>query len=254
MGRVFIVFLLGAGAWGVSIGSHELIGHGGVCAVDPQCRWIYADGMYFGGAHGEGAWRQAELAGGAVFNIVFALLCGLWLAAAPPAGWAFRVFLWALATVGLVQSGSYIAFGPFIHEGMDWARLRDTHGWPYPVLAALGGGAVLAGLGLSKFGLERREIVRGSRVTLILPAWAGFAASAVAVGAILPTQDRELMLLGAVGSSVFFMAWMLLLFIPLPGLRRTAAAMTGADRSVIILATVLGLAYVFWLGPGIGFN
>lgn len=254
MVRVFFVFLLGAGAWGLTIGSHELVGHGGVCALDPNCRWIYADGMYFDGEHGEGAWRQAELAGGAVFNIAFALLSGLWLAFAPPSSWAGRVLLWTLTTFGLVQSGSYIAFGPFIHDGMDWSRLSRQYAWPYPVLALIGGAAIIVGLGLSKYLLERRRVMAPGRFALVLPAWAGAAVAAIGVALIMPTEDRALILLGAVGSSVFFMAWILLLLVPAPSARRSDAPMSVADGAVTALAAALALAYVFWLGPGVSFG
>ncbi len=45
------IFLFACAAWSLCIGAHELLGHGGVCAVDPHCAWYYADAMYFHGIY-----------------------------------------------------------------------------------------------------------------------------------------------------------------------------------------------------------
>ena len=82
--------------------------------------------------------------------------------------------------------------------------------------------------------------------------WIGAAIVSVAAAALVPSEDRAMMIWGGIGNSIFFM-WplALLAWLPVALDRRTGAVGHLSSRPALISAvTVLALAYVFWVGPG----
>lgn len=252
--RIVFVLLAAAAAWSVAIGGHELIGHGGVCAVDPACTWRYADGMYFDGRLDAGAWQSALIAGGSIFNILLGLACAVLLTVAPRLPVALRLLFWALMTACLIQSGSYIAFGPMIHDGMDWARLQAMELWPPAAQMAAGLALIAIGIWLARHFLPAVDGVGVGGVGLVVTALAGFSLTSLATGLIVPSDDRMMMIWGGIGNGTGFMSWMLLALVP--GRARPAPAQDLTLRSLAWLGVfaVFIAGYLAVLGPGISFH
>jgi hypothetical protein len=255
--RYCLVFLAACAAWSVTIGSHELGGHGGVCAVDPNCSWRYADGMYFHRALEEGAWTNWITAGGSLLNILTALTGLILVRMGIGKAFAVRVFLWSLIAACLIVSGSYIGFGQFIHPGMDWARLMVANNWNPIALVAVGMGIVVIGVLVSARHLHRLGETTGQRAATLLTAMLGFSLTSLAVGFIIPTDDRAMMIWGGVGNGTFFMAWLVLALVPIWGHAAAAPsdqALAWSDRLSLVPFVILTGLYVLVLTPGINFS
>jgi hypothetical protein len=255
--RYCLVFLAATAAWSLTIASHELGGHGGVCAIDPNCSWRYADGMYFHRALGEGAWASWITAGGSLLNIVMALVGLILVRLGVGKTFAIRIFLWSLIATCLIVSGSYIGFGQFIHPGMDWARLLVVNDWDSLVLAAVGMGIVVIGVLVSARQLHRLGATTGQRAATLLTAMLGFSLTSLTVGITIPTDDRAMMIWGGVGNGTFFMAWLILALIPIWGRATLLAddkALAWSDRLYLVPFVILTGLYVLVLTPGINFS
>lgn len=254
--RYSLVFLAACAAWSVTVGSHELGGHGGVCAIDPNCSWRYANGMYFHHSAEEGAWTNWITAAGSLLNVLTALIALVLVRAGVGRTFAVRVFLWSLIAACLIGSGSYIGFGQFIHAGMDWARLLVANDWDPLVLAGAGIGIVLLGVVASARQLHRLGETAGQRAATLLTIMLGFSLTSLAVGFIIPTDDRAMMIWGGVGNGTFFMAWLVLALLPIWG--RASVSITDRplewrDRLYLVPFVILTILYVLVLTPGITF-
>jgi hypothetical protein len=255
--RYSLIFLAACAAWSLTIGSHELIGHGGVCAIDPNCAWLYADGMYFHRALSAGAWTNWITAGGSLLNIATALGALICLHAGLGRAFALRVFLWSLIAACLIVSGSYIGFGQFIHPGMDWARLQVANDWSAMALVAVGLAIVGFGVQVSAHHLPRLGQTAGQRAATLLMVMLGFSLTSLLVGFVIPTDDRAMMIWGGVGNGTFFMAWLVLALIPIWGRPAPPASdrpLAWSDSLYLIPFVVLSALYVLVLTPGISFS
>lgn len=252
----FLALLVAGAAWSAIIGAHELLGHGGHCALDPNCMWIYADAMYFDGDYADGVVNNWQIAAGSLVAIAFAVIAALVLWYGRPQGFAGYVFLWALAAAGLIQSGAYIAFGWLIHPGMDWAQLVEkAGGGPVPKTAVTVGGVllILAGVWIARRLMPGAE-VRGGTLTglpLVLATYLGFSVTALAASWFVPAEDRLFMLYGGLGSGTLFMFWFL--FAALPGRGVAPPVKIGNAWATALVPAVVIFAYVFVLGRGIDF-
>jgi hypothetical protein len=254
--RYCLVFLAACAAWSVTIGSHELGGHGGVCAIDPNCSWRYANGMFFHRALSEGAWTNWITAGGSLLNIFTALAALVLVRAGIGKTFAVRVFLWSLIAACLIVSGSYIGFGQFIHDGMDWARLRVANDWDPVALAGAGLVIVAVGVAVSARQLHRLGDTAGHRAATLLTVMLGFSLTSLIVGFIIPTDDRAMMIWGGVGNGTFFMAWLLLALLPFWGRARVSSddqPLEWRDRIYLVPFVIPTILYVLVLTPGITF-
>ena len=268
------LFILSIGVWSLSIGGHELIGHGGVCAIDPGCDWQYADAMYFDGSRREGVMADLIRAGGSIFNILLALLATVILGRKTNLDHSTRLVLWLILTINLFQSGSYIAFGWLIHPGMDWAILSQRLPSPWGSIAVtFMGGAVI----LASFILSRRFYPGANRLSqkcknLVIPVIA-CACVAVSASLILPTDDRLLMIQGGIGGSIGFLFWMIIqAVLPLP--QSMNLSQTNTERQLtenkiaeaeknrmqidshwvyLAISLTLTLLYLLVLSPGLNF-
>jgi hypothetical protein len=255
--RYCLVFLAASAAWSLAIGSHELAGHGGVCAIDPNCTWLYVDGMYFHRALAAGAWVNWITAGGSLLNILTALIALVLVWMGFGRGFAVRVFLWSLIAACLVMSGSYIGFGQFIHPGMDWARLLVANEWSS--MALVGVGLVLIGIGvlISSRQLHRLGATAGQRAATLVTAMLGFSLTSLTVGLTIPTDDRAMMIWGGVGNGTFFMAWLVLALVPIWGRASAPSsdrALAWRDRIYLLPFGALTGLYLLVLTPGITFS
>jgi hypothetical protein len=253
-----MILALSAMVWSIAIGGHELIGHGGVCAIDPGCDWVAADAMYFDGTRKAGPWLDLQRAAGSGFNILLAIIAALWLWRWSPRQMWLQVTLWLTVVVNLFDSASYIAFGWLIHPGMDWARLATTI---EPVWAgrttvmSLGGTCLILGLYLGrKLWPAALGDIRTRRSGLRTVGLVYLACGIVAVVASLqvPHPDRMMMLSGGIGGSFGFMFWLLPLGLMAP--RSTSRpVLLKTHGAVLAAACSVSALYVFGLGPGIQF-
>lgn len=253
---LLLTFLIAGAAWSIGIGAHELLGHGGHCARDPNCTWVYADAMYFDGDYADGVVNNWQIASGSLLNIILSTLAAgiLWLA--KPRSFALYVFLWALTGVGLIQSGAYIAFGWLIHPGMDWAQFVEKAGGD----AKAQGLAIFAGVLLIIAGvlacrrlMPQVQSAKGvlSGLPLVIAAYLGFSATALGASWFVPADDRIFMLYGGLGSGALFMFWFLFSALPNGGPSPLLASKQGGATAIISMVVIF--LYVIVLGRGIHF-
>lgn len=258
-----MLFGLGALAWSISIGGHELLGHGGVCFIDSACTWKHADAMYFDGDQTAGAWVNLQRAAGSFFNILLAMLAAVWLRFKRPGGVEMQVLLWILLLVNLFQSGSYIAFGQFIDPGMDWAKLSlaiSPAGSGGLVVLIFGAILIISGvvLGWRLFpGSKSCEpLTFASRSKILAIPYLGCSFVAIAASLLVPADNRLYMLMGGIGGSMSFLIWMPLMTF-LPGASRRFSQLReplGFDSRIFALSVLVALVYIFILGPGVSFS
>lgn len=261
---VFAIFVFAAAcaAWSVSITAHELAGHGGVCAVNPDCRWLYADAMYFDGTPQTGVWKVAELAAGSTLNVLIGTLALIVTVHFRNSLGVLSVPTHLLIPVSFIQAGAYIGLGGFIHEGMDWARLAamsDAPARTETVFLVTGAILILFGVCAAKM---TAPVGRGQSGSLpgwpryLLISYLGFSLTALAASAFVPSEDRWFMLAGGLGGGAFFMSFYLLGLSPFPPL--TARAMCAPSLAqlytAIALCFVITAFYVIVLGSGVHFG
>ena len=256
------VFLAAGAAWSVSIAAHELLGHGGVCALDPQCTWLYVDAMYFSGTPQFGAWKTAGLAAGSVLNVLIGVLAFIFMLRFRHRLGVFLIPLHLLVSVSFIQAGAYIGLGGFIHEGMDFAQLIAMSETPARTKVAfliVGGVFVLFGVVAAKVTapLQRgqsAEPISWPRYLWI--SYLGFSATALAASAFVPADDRWFMLAGGLGGGALFMSFYLLGLLPFPPLKsQPASTPTLAQQHLAIIFSALAIiAYVVFLGSGVHFG
>ena len=265
----WLLFILAMGVWSFAIGGHELLGHGGVCAIDFGCDWLYADAMYFEGSRRNGFMMHLNRAGGSIFNFLFAIVAVLLLWRKPLINHLFRLVLWMSLTVNLFQSGSYIGFGWLIHPGMDWAKLSllMPQAYGHIVVTLLGGIIITAGFVLSRCFYPAENNLKSKLKMLVIPLL-GCAFVAITASIVMPTDDRVLMIQGGIGGSLGFLFWMIILaFLPMPRSRRSleivdTIQLTNSQEKpklslqtkLILLSILLTAFYLGVLTPGINFS
>ena len=211
--RFFNISIISAIAWSILQCGHELIGHG-LATLLVGGTPIAVDAMYF--HHDLSTVSPAGVkfvqASGSLFNVLFALVCWILLQKEVFQDYWFRFFLWISLMINLMQSGSYIAFGRFIHDGMDWAKfIADLE--PYSLWAsielALGLSLILLGLFTArKFQHEFIGIKQKSTYLSIL-ATTTFISTVSSF--IIPTDDRFMMVMGGIGNGFTFLFPLLIL-------------------------------------------
>jgi hypothetical protein len=246
----FTIVLIGGAMWSVAITGHELIGHGGICAIDPNCTCVYADAMYFHGDLRDGAWTTMWRAAGSSVNVAIGIAIAWRLRTRPLRSFIAHLALWQLMAVSILQSGSYIAFGWAIDPGMDWAQIvagsRDPAGARRMVILV---GAALIVLGVV---FCSRSLADKNRLRTVLWSYIGFAVVGVCAATQVPTDNRIYMLMGGIGSSALFMSWLFLAVFPI-GTPRPAPHRRGSELIARSTAAIVIAAYVFVLGPGVSF-
>ena len=259
----WMLFAFGAAAWAIAMGGHELIGHGGLCMLDPGCEWIYADAMYFDGTRREGWWLNLQRASGSTFNVVLALASAWFLKRGSVYNAGLRVFLWLLIPVNLFHAGSYIGFGWLIHEGMDWARLSQQFSSALlgrTLVSLLGGCVIVLGFYLSRhcypYSDGRSATIR-QKVQLMGIPYLACALVSTWASLMMPGEDRWFLLSGGLGGSLGFLMWMPLMVLlpgPEPRSNKMTANVLSFNAGGFIVALALAAAYMLVLGPGVNFS
>jgi hypothetical protein len=257
---VLTALAVGCLAWITRALGHELIGHGGACVLVGDTP-IAFNAMYFqGGETSSYLTGKFRLAGGTIYNVITALLC-IWLLVRYVIGrsW-FAYFLWITAIMSLLQAGSYVAFGRFVHDESDWAVfLHDLDpAWFWSLAEwVVGIGLLVAGVATARK-FERRFLSSDStrqdkRKLYLLPYFAAVVVS-VSASLIVPSDMRIWMVLGGLGNAFTFMLPMLVLaFVPTSSdLPEETGAMV-QHRGIIATGLVCTLLFVFVVGRGINF-
>jgi hypothetical protein len=251
---------LSAFAWMLLMSGHEILGHGAAC-VGLGGTAISVDAMYFECSSLAPLWKdQLYRAGGSIFNVLLAAGAVLLLKRlAAPSGW-LGYFLWISAILNLLQSGSYVAFGRFIHPGMDWAMIvanaSSSSTWAIAV-TIVGVGLLVAGILVGRAWLPlflspEAPLGRQSSRLLITPYLTAGAVS-IAASAFVPSPDRLMMIMGGIGNSLFFLAPILLLLIRSPRLDKMPAEGPnfGPRPGIVLAGVVVTLLYIFVLARGV---
>ena len=251
---------LSAFAWMLLMAGHEALGHGVAC-VSLGGEAISLDAMYFSCSDLSPLWKdQLYRAAGSLFNVLIAVLSVLALRRiANPRSWV-GYFLWISAVLNLLQSGSYIAFGRFIHPGMDWAMIvssaPSSEAWGV-IVTVVGVLLLVCGLLVGRvyapLFLSPNAPVWKQKSRLLMTPYLTATVVSVAASLFVPSDDRLMMVMGGIGNSLFFLAPMLLLLAWPTKARRLPPDEPSlpARRGTIVVALVATLLYVFVIAPGI---
>jgi len=245
--------------WVLLMAGHEALGHGVAC-VSLGGEAISLDAMYFSCSDLSPLWKdQLYRAAGSLFNVLLAGLSVLALGRiANPRSW-LGYFLWTSAMLNLLQSGSYVAFGRFIHPGMDWALIvssaPSSRTWGVIVsivgLALLVCGLVVGRLYAPLFMTPDASAWR-QKLRLLMTPYLTATVVSVAASMFVPSDDRFMMLMGGIGNSLFFLAPILLLLAPVMQKELLSDGPSLPARPGIIMAAlVVTLLYIFGVAPGI---
>ncbi len=243
---------------------HEGLGHAGACVLiggRPQVlSAIHFEGDYeaFGA---RGVW--AVQAAGTVMNLVVVAASWMLLRATRPGrSSSWRLFLWLVFTVNLLQATGYWLFSGLGNVG-DWAAIAETTSRPglaRVVLAVVGGAgyvlAILASLvALRPFaGGDDGRVARGRRIALT--AYLTGGSLYVAAGLLNPASPVLVLISAAAASfgGTSAMAWMTSVMNS-PRFAGTAdAEPVERSRGWILAAAVAAVLFVFVLGPGLRFS
>jgi hypothetical protein len=211
--RLFNISLLTGIAWYILQSGHELLGHG-LSTILVGGTPLGVNAMYFLHDLSEVSWIGIKFvqAAGSLFNILFAVLCWFLLQREIFKDYWVRFFLWISMMINLMQSGSYVAFGRFIHEGMDWAKIIEDLE-PYSLWANVtlfaGFILIISGIYLGrKFQSEFIGIKQRSTFLIILSTTN--IVSTIS-SFIIPTDDRFMMIMGGIGNGFTFLFPLLIL-------------------------------------------
>lgn len=254
--RIINLALITVIAWSVLQCGHELIGHG-LATILVGGTPIAVDAMYFHHDLSEVSYAGVKIvqASGSLFNILFAFSCLLVLKFKPKFSYWTRAFLWISAMINLMQSGSYVAFGRFIHDGMDWAKIiADLE--PYVLWATL---EFLLGISLIVFGMYvgkryQTEFFGQTQCSGYLSVLATTTIISTLSSFIIPTDDRFMIVMGGIGNGFTFLFPLLVLAfwkserdemepIPAPNL----------SISWKVASLIFTIFYLGFMSPGISF-
>lgn len=211
--RLLNISKLTAIAWSILQCGHELVGHG-LATLLVGGHPIAVDAMFFHHDLTDVSYLGIKFvqAAGSFFNIAFALFCWYLLSINIAKDFWLRFFLWISVMINLMQSGSYIAFGRFIHDGMDWAKIIvDLE--PYIVWAT---SEFIFGLTFIAMGLKigrkfQAEFIGNSRQRTYLTILASTTIISTLSSLIIPTDDRFMMIMGGIGNGFTFLFPLLIL-------------------------------------------
>lgn len=256
------IILLAGLCWSTLLIGHELLGHGGAVLLIGGTP-ISIDAMYFDSSIPDATFWQEKFvrANGSFVNIFFAFAAMFWISRLGQISSWKGYFLWLVIMMNCFEAGSYIAFGRFIHPGMDWAKILDNL---EPVMLwktlemLLGLSLIIAGFYFGRkyhyFFLDSKSSLMKQKLKIfVLPL---FIATLLSVSAalIMPTDDRLLMVMGGIGNSLFFLIGMLLLaFVPTSKEKIKESARLKRNPFLLIISLLLIGLYLFVMSPGINF-
>ena len=161
--------------------------------------------------------------------------------------------------INSLQAGSYIAFGRFIHPGMDWPRITaEAPPGPWNILVTAVGVVLVtvafwAGWRYMPLFLPRRGSSKWQRMRLLLTPYLTATVVSVAAALLVPSDDRLMMVMGGIGNSLFFLAPMLLIAaLPTRPAQPADGDLLLSSRWLIVASTAVAtLLYTFVLAPGL---
>lgn len=258
---LYIVLLAGM-CWSLLIIGHEILGHGGAVLLVGGTP-ISVDAMYFDQDISNVTFWQEKFvrANGSFINIIFAGIAMIWISRLQKISTWMGYFLWLVIMMNCFQSGNYIAFGKFIHPGMDWAMILENL---EPVLfweileMSLGISLILAGFYFGRkyhyFFLDSKSSLVKQRLKIFVVPLLTATLLSVSAALIMPTDDRLLMVWGGVGNSLFFLTGMLILaLIPTPKVKIKSINRLRSNMSLLVIAILIICFYLFVMSPGIYF-
>jgi len=251
---------IGMLCWAIITTGHELIGHGGACLATGG-KPLSFNAMYFHGTEASSFFvGKIRTASGSAFNVTAAFF-GVFLIGrlSKPRAW-FGYFLWIFALINLFQAASYILFSRFIHPGMDWAAFLESlnPAWLWHVILTLVGGflfgaAVVIVRKFQPLFLDRDASSLRFRLKLMAMPYLGAGLTATFASLMVPTDDRILLVLGAVGNSFYFLLPLVLLPFWPPKKDKMLSEPPNLQFNLawIIVGIITALFFVFVIGPGI---
>lgn len=254
------IMAVAALAWVILMVGHEALGHGLTCVfIGGEPRYI--DAMYFDCRCSDaGFWaKKFYIAGGSLFNIVWASICWVLLSRIKSPHVAF--FFWISAIYNFFQAGAYIAFGRYIHEGMDWAVFLEGFDpvWPWHLaLWVVGLLSIVAGFRVAwyhqaLFFAPYRPTKKQTRYFFLTLLGVSTAISTSA-SCLVPTDDRFMLIMGGVGNGFTFMLGLVVLaFVPIPKVYTRLPLSLEPEQWVYGLGLGAALLYIGMMAPGISF-
>lgn len=258
---LYIVLLSGM-CWSLLIVGHEILGHGGAVLLVGGTP-ISVDAMYFVQDISNVTFWQEKFvrANGSFINIIFAGIAMIWLSRLKNKSTWMGYFLWLVILMNCFQSGNYIAFGKFIHPGMDWAmileNLEPALFWEI-IEMTLGISLIIAGFYFGRkyhyFFLDSKSSLGKQRLKIFVIPLLTATLLSVSAALIMPADDRILMVWGGIGNSLFFLLGMLILaFTPTSKVKIKSSFPLKNCTSFLVISILIICFYLFVMSPGINF-
>jgi len=260
---LFTVVSLAGLTWSTLMIAHELFGHGGAVLLVSGTP-ISVDGMYFTHDISNASFWQEKFvrAAGSIVNIIIALASiFIFTRLKQPRSW-LGYFLWLVIMMNCFSTGNYIAFGRFIHPGMDWAQILKglEPSWAWKTAEFLCG-LLLIGVG---FYIGRKyhyyfinkgsSLLRQKTKILTIPLLTAACVSVLA-SMIVPTDDRFMLIMGGIGNGFTFLIGMLVLtLIPTSGENITDSIELKRSYGWILFSLLIVTFYLLVMSPGINFS
>ncbi len=260
---IITIIMITVCVWVVKSITHELFGHGvavllmGEKITSISTMWCH---------HSEITsvlGNKFVITAGSLANLILAFVSLLFLRFAKIRKPSTLFFFWLLMTINIFHAGSYM-IGWFIGPTLDWAQFIDGMEpiWFWKILmTVIGTLIVLAGFHLStKYWVQfigNKKKLRRKRINIIsVIPWVTCILVSLSGLIFFQTSQKTMMIWGAIGTSGFFLIWMLLLrFWPL-NKRIDPIEILPLKRSYpwIIIGLVSLLFFIFIMGPGINFT
>ena len=242
--------------------SHEIIGHCGMAALlGVPCKFISStDIRLVKGITEFPTWTyNIIVVAGSMANWTVGLVClGLlrtWRTAQP----ALRYFLWLFMCVSLFLPSTYMTVAPIIKYGDSYYlvyELQEQFVWRIALVLV---GAVICWLTFRLCRAEFRRLIgcggRAARSVaweLVVPAYVVGGIVTVTSG-LFSQLEFKWAQIQAAGGTFGLMVWLLLLPLTIPEAPTPVQQPFMVPRSIgwIVAGTLIGLTFIFVLGPGI---
>ena len=241
---------------------HEIVGHCGTAALlGPRCKQLSTTNIPLIKEITEiPAWKyNIILVAGSAANWTAGLVCFGLLRALRTARPGLRYFLWLSMCVNLFLPSSYMAAAPIIEYGDSYYLVSNLPGqfiWRGALVAA---GGVLCWLSYRLCRAELRRLLGAGGRTARSIAWGLVVPAYVAGGVVVVTSGLFSQLefqwaqRQAAGGTFGLMAWLLLLPLGIPEAPTPTGHPFVVPRSVgwVVAGALIGLTFVFVLGPGV---
>ncbi len=260
--NLFSVICLAGCSWALLMVGHELIGHGGAVFLFGG-DVVSVDAMYLSFDFAEATFWQDKIirAAGSIINILFVVIAYSLLTRLKQKSSALGLFYWFVILMNCFQAGSYIIFGRFIDSGMDWAMfLNGMHPlWLWKVMefvlgATLIGFGIYIGLKYQYAFLSNEATILKQKLKLFLIPFFTATILSILASAVMPTDDRILMIWGGFGNSFMFLFGMFIMtFIPINKSHLKQVSISKPNTYLLFFSLLIIGFYLIGMSPGINF-